>query len=252
MNTYMWALYAREVKRFQKLWADTIFSPIVSMVLYLAVFGVAMGQRTIEGLPFVTFIYTGLLGMIMVNSGFSNPGFALIIAKNLGSIIDLQITPLKPWQVGLAYALAALTRGIATLLLALLLTVWFIPSMGVAHPLLLLVTILLTGLQYGMLGVLFGIWAKGFEALTFVTTFVLQPMIFLAGVFYPISTLPTPWNVLSQFNPVHHTINLFRYSFVGYTDTPLAYSLGAVIVITTLFFAGMTWMVQRKIGDAVQ
>ncbi|PKL75783.1 MAG: hypothetical protein CVV27_13595, partial [Candidatus Melainabacteria bacterium HGW-Melainabacteria-1] len=157
--TYMWALYAREVKRFRKLLLDTIFSPIVSMVLYLAIFGVVTSNRQIEGISFLAFIYTGLLGMILVNSGFSNPGFALIIAKNLGSIVDLQITPIKAWQVGIAYALAALTRGLLTLLLAIGLTVWFIPGMRLEHPLLLLGVALLTGLQYGMLGVIFGMWA---------------------------------------------------------------------------------------------
>lgn len=132
--TFMWALYAREVQRFRKLLLDTIFSPIVSMVLYLAVFGVVSKSQTIDGISFLTFIYTGLLGMIMVNSGFSNPGFALIIAKNLGSIVDLQVAPIKSWQVGIAYALAALTRGLLTLTLAVALTIWFIPGMQIAHP----------------------------------------------------------------------------------------------------------------------
>lgn len=108
---------------------------------------------------------------------------------------------------------------------------------------------LITGLQYGMLGVIFGMWAKGFEALTFVTTFVLQPMIFLAGVFYPITRLPAPWDTVSAFNPVHHTINLFRYGFLGYTDTPLLLSWGAVGVITLAFFGLMNWMCIKKLND---
>lgn len=250
--TYMWALYAREVRRFRKLLLDTIFSPIVSMVLYLAVFGVVINSQTIGGVSFLTFIYTGLLGMIMVNSGFSNPGFALIIAKNLGTIIDLQITPIKAWQIGISFALAALTRGLFTLALALGMTIWFIPDMQIAHPLSLMAIILLTGFQYGMLGVIFGIWARGFEALTFVTTFVLQPMIFLAGVFYPISRLPAPWNIVSSFNPVHHTINLFRYSFLGYTDTSALISWVAVLGISVLFFGLMNFICLKCLNEPVQ
>lgn len=249
---HMWALYAREVKRFQKLLLDTIFSPIVSMVLYLAVFGVVMNSKTIGDVNFVTFIYTGLLGMIMVNSGFSNPGFALIIAKNLGTIVDLQIAPIKAWQIGIAFALAALTRGVVTLCVALAMTLWFIPDMQVVHPVALGVIVLLTGLQYGMLGVLFGMWARGFEALTFVTTFVLQPMIFLAGVFYPIASLPTPWNTLSIFNPVHHNINLFRYAFIGYSDSSVLLSWLTVILMSGLFFLGMNWMCIKKLNEPIQ
>lgn len=248
--TFMWALYAREVKRFRKLMLDTVLSPIVSMVLYLAVFGVVVSKQSIgDGISYLTFIYTGLLGMILVNAGFSNPGFALIIAKNLGTILDLQVTPLKPWQIGIAYSLAALTRGIFTLGIALLLTLWFIPDMRIAHPFNLLAIILISGLEYGMLGVTFGMWARGFEALTFVTTFVLQPMIFLAGVFYPIAQLPAPWNTLSQFNPVHHTMNLFRYGFLGYADTPIMLSWAAVLSVSLCFFVLMQWMTTRKLAE---
>lgn len=248
--TYMWALYAREVMRFRKLWADTIFSPIVSMVLYLAVFGVVISDKTIGGVPFVAFIYSGLLGMIMVNSGFSNPGFALIIAKNLGSIVDLQVSPIPAWKIGIAYAFAALTRGVFTILLAVALTIWFIPSMGLHSPLMLVAVILITGLQYGMLGVIFGMWAKGFESLTFMTTFVLQPMIFLAGVFYPISTLPAPWGAISTFNPIHHTINLFRYALIGYHDAALGVSWSAVLLMLIACFWGMQMATSRNLnGD---
>ncbi len=250
--TYMWALYAREVKRFRRLLLDTIFSPIVSMVLYLVVFGAVIQSQTIGGVSFLAFIYTGLLGMIMVNSGFSNPGFALIIAKNLGTIVDLQITPIKSWQIGIAFALAALTRGLFTLILALLMTIWFIPGIQLLHPFSLLCIVLVTGFQYGMLGVVFGMWARGFESLTFVTTFVLQPMIFLAGVFYPISQLPSPWSTLSGLNPVHHTINLFRYSMIGYTDTPVLHSWLAVIGMTGLFFVLMNWICIKKLNEPIQ
>lgn len=249
---HMWALYAREVKRFQKLLLDTIFSPIVSMVLYLAVFGVVMSSRSIGDVNFVTFIYTGLLGMILVNSGFSNPGFALIIAKNLGTIIDLQIAPIKAWQIGIAFALAALTRGVVTLVVALAMTLWFIPDMQVAHPLALCAIVLITGLQYGMLGVLFGMWARGFEALTFVTTFVLQPMIFLAGVFYPLAALPSPWSTVSMFNPVHHNINLFRHALINYSDTSPHTSWLVVLGTSLVFFVLMNWMCIKKLNEPIQ
>src|SRR3989338_3740458 len=98
--THMWALYAREVQRFQKLWMDTIFSPIVSVALYLSVFGIVVGSKAVGHLSYIQFVYTGLLSMMIVNSSFSNPGFALIIAKNLGTIIDLQLAPIKAWKIG--------------------------------------------------------------------------------------------------------------------------------------------------------
>ncbi|EKD42964.1 MAG: hypothetical protein ACD_72C00518G0002 [uncultured bacterium] len=247
MNTFMWALYAREVKRFQKIWMDTVFSPIVSVVLYLGVFGIVSSGRTINGLPYITFVYAGLLAMMVVNSSFSNPSFALIIAKNVGSIIDLQLVPIKAWRIGVAYALAAFTRGILTLAIALIFTIWFIPALGLYHPLYLVIALFVTGLEFGMLGVIFGFMAKNFEALTFMTTFVLQPMIFLAGVFYPISTLPRPWSVISMFNPIHHNINLFRYAVTDYSDINPLVSMAVILGFSTVLFIIMYFVTKRSI-----
>ncbi|MEK7632608.1 MAG: ABC transporter permease [Patescibacteria group bacterium] len=243
----MWALYAREVKRFQKLWMDTIFNPIVSVGLYLAVFGVIAGDRTINGVPYLAFIYVGLLSMNLINASISNPAFALIISKNLGTIVDLQLAPISPWRVGLAYALAALTRGVITLAVGLALTVWLIPLNGIAHPFLLLFAIALTGIQFGIIGVAFGMWAKNFEALTFLTTFILQPMIFLAGVFYPIDSLPTPWNIISQFNPLHHNVNLLRFAVTDYADGNPWKSLLVVVVLLLIVTIAMQYIVKKKL-----
>ncbi len=246
-QTGMWALYAREVKRFQKLWMDTIFNPIVSIGLYLAVFGVVAGDRVIHGVPYLAFIYIGLLSMNLINASISNPAFALIISKNLGTIIDLQLAPISPWRVGLAYALAALTRGVITLFVGVLLTAWFIPLGGIAHPFLLLLAIALTGIQFGIVGVAFGMWAKNFEALTFLTTFVLQPMIFLAGVFYPIDSLPSPWNIISQFNPLHHNVNLLRFAVTDYADGNPWRSLIIVITLLVAATVAMHYIVKKKL-----
>ena len=245
---YMWALYAREVKRFQKIWLDTVLSPIATMALYLAVFGIAMGNRAVAGgTGYLPFVYSGLLGMIMVNSSFSNPSFALVIAKNVGSMIDLQLVPIAPWRIGVAYALAAVTRGVATVVVAVAATIWFVPGMRIDHPLLMLLALCLSGVEFGLLGVTFGMWAKNFEALTFITTFVLQPMIFLAGVFYPVSTLPAPWNTVSLFNPLHHTINLFRYALIGYSDVSPMISTAVIVVLTAILFTIMHLSAKRTI-----
>ena len=241
----MWALYTREVKRFQKLLLDTIFSPLVSMILYLAVFGVVTKSATIAGQSYLAFVYAGLIGMIVVNTSFSNPSFALIIAKNLGTMFDLQVAPIPPWAIGLSYVAAAFTRGIATVILALLLSAWWVPGFTIAHPLALLGSVLLTGLEFGLLGVVFGMWARNFEALTFVTTFFLQPMIFLGGVFYPISRLPHPWLTLSLFNPMYHTIALIRYGFLGYADVP-AWTSAAVVMVLSAGLFGLMQVVTRR------
>ncbi|OGH67060.1 MAG: hypothetical protein A3B90_00530 [Candidatus Magasanikbacteria bacterium RIFCSPHIGHO2_02_FULL_41_13] len=243
----MWALYAREVHRFRKLWMDTVFSPIVSVALYLSVFGIVVGGKMIGNLSYIQFVYTGLLSMMIVNSSFSNPGFALIISKNVGTIIDLQLAPIKAWKIGMAYALAALTRGLVTLVVAVLATIWFIPSFGLHNIVYLLLGLVLTGLEFGMLGVTFGMKAKNFEALTFMTTFIMQPMIFLAGVFYPVAALPGVWAKIAVFNPIHHNINILRYAATGYSDGNPLVSLGVVLVISLILFWAMYFVTKKSI-----
>lgn len=245
MTTHMWALYAREVKRFQKIWLDTVFSPIMSVALYLGVFGIVAAGQTIGEIPYITFVYVGLLAMMIVNNSFSNPAFALVIAKNTGSMMDLQLAPIPAWRIGIAYSLAAFTRGVITLLIALAFTVWFIPDVTISHWLFFLVGLFLTGIEFGMLGVTFGFLAKQFESLTFMTTFVMQPMIFLAGVFYPISNLPQPWDMVSLFNPIHHNVNVLRYAATGYSDVNPLISLAVMFGISVVLFFTMQ-MASRK------
>lgn len=237
--TYAWALYAREVKRFQKIWLDTVATPIMSTILYLVIFGVVAGTRSIEGTTYGAFVYAGLLGMMMVNSSFSNPTFALILSKNVGTIIDIQLAPIAPWGVGLAYVLAAFTRGLATVLVATAVTIWFIPGISILHPFVFLIGLIVTGVEFGLLGVIAGLLMKNFETLTLIMTFIMQPMIMLGGVFYPISTLPAPWNTVSLFNPLHHNINLLRYGMISYSDVSPMLSLGVTIAISIVLFGVM-------------
>ncbi len=246
-STHGWALYARETRRFRKLWKDTLFNPIVSVGLYLLVFGVLIGKQQIGNTNALAFVYSGLLGMVLVNGAFSNPGFALVIARNLGTMPDLQLAPIRSWVIGFAYALAAMTRAVITILLAVALTAWWVPGLTLAHPFLLLPIILLNGLLFGFLGVIFGMKARGFESLQIVTTFVLQPMIFLAGVFYPVSRLPAPWNTISLFNPLHHTINLVRYAILGYQDINPWISFAVVGGLFVLTGAVMSSIVSKEL-----
>ncbi len=246
-TTYMWALYAREVKRFQKLWFDTVATPIMSTVLYLAIFGVVAAGRAVAGTNYTAFVYVGLLGMMIINSSFANPIFALILSKNVGTIIDIQLAPIAPWRIAIAYALAALTRGIFTVIIAVLVTIWFIPGIALLHPLSFLVALVLTGMEFGMLGVIFGLIMKNFETMTLVMTFIIQPMIMLGGIFYPVSSLPYPWALVSEFNPLYHNINLLRYGMIGYSGLYPAISLGIILFLCIILFFVMNRVVMKSL-----
>jgi ABC-2 type transport system permease protein len=247
MTGYIWALYAREVKRFQKIWFDTIAAPVVSTLLYLVIFSVVTEGRVIDGTDYKAFVYAGLLGMVMVNSSFSNPTFALILSKNVGTIVDIQLAPISPARIGLAYAMAGFTRGLFTVLIAGFITFWFIPGVTLLHPFILLIALIITGIEFGLFGVIFGLLLKNFESLTFLMTFIMQPMIFLAGVFYPISALPAPWDFISMLNPLHYNINLVRYGLLGYSDASPMLSALIMISFTVVLFIVMNFIAKRSL-----
>ena len=240
------SLTQREIHRFLKLWTDTTISPIISTLLFLAIFMVVTGGRDIDGIPYLTFVFSGLIMMNVVTGSFSNPAFALVIAKNLGSIVDLQTAPLPAWLVGLAYALAATFRAIIILTITLLICFWWLPSFHIAHPALALLVLTLSGLQFGTLGVIFGMLASGFESLPIITSFVLQPLIFLGGVFYPISSLPHIFYTLSTWNPIHHNVNLTRYAFLNYSDVTPAISLAILLGSLIPLLIIMGYIMQKK------
>ena len=243
----MWALYAREVHRFRKIWPDTLLSPIISAWLFLAVFGVIMGDRQMGDMNALLFIYSGLLGMTVINGAFMNPGFALVLAKNLGTIGDLQVAPIRKWQVGMAYTLAAATRSLVALSAVLLSSIWLIPDISLTHPAALFFAIVITGVEFGLIGVVFGMLAKSFESVTVMTTFIMQPMIFLGGVFYPISALPGIWSSVSLFNPLYHNINIIRWGLTGYADTAPLISFAFVCLSVAVLTVVMSLASKAKL-----
>lgn len=245
--TPVFALVAREVKRFQKIWLDTVMQPIVSMVLFLTVFGLVGQGREIPGIPYLAFVYMGLVTMTIINASFQNPAFALVISKNVGTFMDLQITPVPPGGVGLAYAFAATIRAIFTVAIATLVTIWFVPISGMAHPFMLLAAVILIGVTFGMLGVIFGMYAKNFEALTFIMTFIIMPMIFMAGTFFPVSQLPGIWSKVSLLNPMHHAVNVMRYSVTGFADSNPTLSLAVMVVLALVVFFPMQWITKKNL-----
>lgn len=240
-------LTRREVHRFLKLWMDTLITPIVSTLLFLAMFAVITGGQDVAGIPYMTFVFSGLITMNVLTGSFSNPAFALVIARNTGTFLDLQIAPLRPWMIGTAYALAAALRAMIILAITLAITFWWLPEFRIESPFLFLAGAATGGLLFGMVGVLFGMWATRFESLPFITSFVLQPLLFLGGTFYPISNLPEPFRTISEWNPVHHLINISRHALLGYSDVSPALSWTLALICVPVLWLAMTWMMTRKL-----
>jgi len=239
-------LFRREVTRFSKILVDTTISPIVSNLLYLVIFSVALAERKVNGVSYIQFLAPGLICMTLINSSFSNPSFALVIAKFAGTIMDLLISPLTGIQIILAYVGAAMVRAIFTASLTLIVILFF-TNIDIYNLPMTIITAVLTSFFFGTMGIIFGYIAKQFDSLTVISTFIMTPMSFLGGVFYPVSTLPIFWKNMTLFNPMFYFIDLFRYSVIGiYTIEPII-SLSIAILSNLIMFPLAVYLFRKGI-----
>jgi len=224
-------LFIKEVRRFSKVWLQTVLSPLVTTSLYFLVFGVALGSRLreISGVPYIQFVVPGLVMMTMVRDSFLNTSSSLFQSKINGTITDILVAPIGALEMLLAYVGAAMIRamivGALVYLVALTFT-WF-PLHHIGWTLFFTVFVTAT---LAMLGMVAALWAERFDHLAIFPNFVLLPLAFLGGVFYSIDLLPEPWHTVSRLNPLLYMVNGLRYGFLGVADVAPAASAGVVLL----------------------
>jgi len=230
-------LVRREVNRFLKIKRQTVGAPLLETFLYISVFGAALGSRikTLHGFDYVVFVIPGLIMMAWAINAFANNSSSILQQKFQRAIDDQLSSPASPRELLLAFSLGGFLRGmlVATLTFAASSVLVGLP---VENPLVLLPALFLVGFFFAQLGVLIGVRAEQFDDVSFAQTFVLQPLIFLGGVFYSASLLPEPFQTLTHFNPIYYMINLVRYGFLGYTEANVALSLALLTLVTAALF----------------
>jgi len=232
------ALVRREVNRFMKIKRQTVGAPLLETFLYITVFGAALGSRIKElhGYDYVVFILPGLVMMAWAVNAFSNCSSSILQQKFQGAIQDQLSSPASPRQLLTAFSLGGFLRGgiVATLTFAVSAA---LVDIGIAHVLVLIPGLFLVGFFFSQLGVLVGIRAEQFDDVSFAQQFILQPLIFLGGVFYSASLLPEPFQTITHFNPLYYMIGLVRYGFIGYSEANIALSLIVLMLATASLFA---------------
>lgn len=215
----LWTLYTREVRRFMKVYTQTLVAPMVTTLLFLAVFALALGgsDRIVAGLPFTEFLAPGLIMMVMAQNAFANTSSSIVIAKVQGNIVDTLMPPFTPAELTLAINLGGATRGVVVgvvvgIVMSFFVTVhfsniWLIVFHGVAASLML-----------ALLGTIGGIWSEKFDHIAAVTNFVVTPLSFLSGTFYTIDRLPETAQFFAYINPFFYMIDGFRRGFIGTGD----------------------------------
>jgi ABC-2 type transport system permease protein len=230
-------LWRREVNRFMKIKKQTIGAPMLETFLYITVFGAALGSRIkhLHGIDYILFVIPGLIMMAFSTNAFSNNSSSILQQKFQGAIQDQLASPASPAELLLAFSLGGFMRGLAVASLTFLVSVILV-GLPVEHVLVLIPSLFLVGFFFSQLGVLVGVRAEQFDDVAFAQTFVLQPLIFLGGVFYSAALLPQPFETLTRFDPIFYMINLIRYGFVGFSEVSIALSLLALTAATAALF----------------
>jgi ABC-2 type transport system permease protein len=231
-------LVRREVNRFLKIKRQTVAAPLLETFLYISVFGAALGTRIKElhGFDYVVFVVPGLVMMAWAMNAFANNSSSILQQKFQRAIDDQLSSPASPLELLLAFTLGGFLRGMLVATLTFIVASILV-GIPVAHVLVLIPGLLLVGFFFAQLGVLVGVRAEQFDDVSFAQTFVLQPLLFLGGVFYSAALLPQPFETLTQFNPIYYMINLVRYGFLGYTEANVALSLALLTAAVGALFA---------------
>ena len=219
----MYTLYMREVRRFIKILMQTLIAPVMTSVLFLMVFVVAVGDRVnlAGGVDFVTFLTPGLVMMNLLQNAFANTSTSLVVGKVQGTIVDVLMPPLGAGEVLAALSLGGVTRGVMVgVVTAVALTLLGGGSLPNA-PFTALLFMFLGALAMAFAGILAGIWANKFDEMAAITNFVIQPLAFLSGTFYSINRLPAPFDTIAAMNPVFYAIDGFRFGMIGVADRPI-------------------------------
>ncbi|MDP1632471.1 MAG: ABC transporter permease [Caulobacter sp.] len=238
-------LYIKEIRRFWKVGMQTVLAPVVTTLLYMMVFVVAVrgASPPIHGTPFSAFVAPGLIMMTIVNNAFANSSSSLLQAKMMGLTPDFLTPPLSALEQVLAFSLGAATRGVIVGTVTAL-TIWALPftQLNVVHPWAVIYFSVVASLLMGLVGIATGLWAEKFDHLAAITNFLIMPMTFLSGTFYLVDRLPEPFRTASHYNPFFYLIDGFRYGFIGQAEGDLRIGVALTGVLAVLLF-GWSWRV---------
>ncbi|HSN51935.1 MAG TPA: ABC transporter permease [Woeseiaceae bacterium] len=237
------SIYRFEMARMRRTLVQSIVAPVLSTSLYFVIFGAAIGSRIteIDGVSYGSFIVPGLIMLAILTESMSNSSFAIYFPKFTGTIFEILSAPVSYVEILLGYVGAAATKSVIIGSI-ILVTASFFVDIHIAHPVVMVLFLVLTSIAFCLFGFVLGVWADGWEKLTIVPTLVIMPLTFLGGTFYSISMLPPVWQTISLFNPVVYLISGFRWSFYENADVHVALSLGMTIAFLVACLIVIRWI----------
>ncbi len=238
-----YTLLKREILRFLSVAAQTMVTPVITASLYLLIFGVSLGSRIdlFPDITYIQFVVPGLILMGAVNNAFANTSSSIFFSRYIGNIVDLLVTPLTSAQFIFAYTLAAMVRGLTVGLCVWLVSIFF-TSMPWVNPGAAIAMILLSSFLFAEFGIIAGIYSNTFDNIAMFTNFLIMPLIYTGGLFFPVSQLPPVWQIVSHFNPLTYFIDGFRQAILGQGDYALWLDFSVASAFSLVFFAWAWWI----------
>lgn len=230
-------LLQKEVRRFLRVSSQTVATPIITASLYLFIFGATLGNRIsiAPGFSYAQFVVPGLILMGVISNSFANSSSSLFMSRYLGNIVDLLVTPVSPPQFIFAYTLAAMFRGLLVGLAVWLISTFF-AHLPWVNPAAAIAMAAMASFLFAQFGLIAAIYANNFDSLSMFSNFIITPLIYLGGVFYPISILPPLWAGLSKLNPLFYLIDGFRHAILGSGDLSLVTSFLVTALMAAILF----------------
>ena len=239
-------LLSREILRFTRVWMQTLIPPLLTSLLYLVVFGVALGTRIreVDGVPYLEYILPGVALMSLITGSHMNSSWSVFDAKRERYIDEVLISPMSDLQIALAYSLGGTLRGIVMGAGVFAIGAPFV-GVSVAHPGLLLLIGVVSSFTFASLGTMVGALATRIDHISFLTNVVIQPLAFLGGVFYSVEMLPQTLKVATLFDPIFHMVDAARYATLRTSDLDPYPTIGIVFLMAALAFAGAWWAISK-------
>jgi len=238
----------KEISRFTRIWAQTLLPPAITMTLYFVIFGNLIGSRIGEmgGFSYMQFIVPGLIMMSVITNSYSNVVSSFYGARFQKSIEELLVSPTPNWIILSGFILGGVARGLTVGLIVTMLSLFF-TDLHLHNVWITVLVVLMTSILFALGGFINAMFARSFDDISIVPTFILTPLTYLGGVFYSISLLPEFWQGVSMLNPILYMVNTFRYGILGVSDIDVVYALSAVAVfIVSMFTLALTLLNKGK------
>ncbi len=243
------SLMSKEIKRFMRIWVQTLVPPAITMTLYFIIFGNLIGSRIGEmnGFSYMEYIVPGLIMMSVITNSYSNVASSFFSAKFQKNIEELLVAPVPHHIIILGFVMGGVARGLMVGAMVTTVSLLFV-DLQVHHWFIIFSTVFFTSIVFALGGLINAVFASTFDDISIIPTFVLTPLTYLGGVFYSISLLPEFWQGVSKINPIVYMVNAFRYGFLGVSDVDIVTSFSVLLVFIVLLYSIAYRLVSRGIG----